>query len=207
MTLLLVLSVFVLGCGDADETEAVEEEPAEEEPVEEEAVGVEDEPEEEIDEETETDENSRTNPAGLNEPFTVYKDCIFVGKATFELELLELVAGEEAWNMVREANQFNEEPGEGKEYILAKFRIKIIETEEDEPYDINHAQFDAVSAEGVTYDDFISISGLEPSLRNDLYEGAEHTGYTYFLIDENDTPVAAYDRGRESEIWFDLRDE
>ncbi len=160
---------------------------------------------EEPEEEVAVDENSRTNPAGLNEAFTVYKDDIFVGKATFELEMVELISGDEVWNMVREANPYNDEPEDGKEYILAKFRVKIIETEEDEPYDINHAQFEAVSEGGVTYDAFISVSGLEPDLRNDLYEGAEHTGYTYFMVNTDDSPVAAHARGRNAEVWFDLR--
>ncbi len=181
--------VFAFGSGDADDPEPVVDEPEEEV----------DEPEEEV------DENSRTNPAGLNEAFTVHKDDIFVGKVTFELEMVELISGDEAWNMVREANPYNDEPEDGKEYILAKFRVKIIETEEDDPYEINHAQFEAVSEGGVTYDAFISVSGLEPNLRNDLYEGAEHTGYTYFMVDKDDSPVAAHARGRNSEVWFDLR--
>ncbi len=193
---LIVFVVLAIGSTEDEEPEAVEEAP-EEEPAEE--------VEEAVEEDEEIDGNSRTNPAGLNEAFVVSKDSIFVGKATIELEMVELVSGDEAWTMVREANPFNEEPAEGKEYILAKFRVKVIETEEDDPYEVNHAQFDAVSEDGVTYDEFISVSGLEPSLRTDLYEGAEHHGYTYFIVDKDDSPVAAHDRGRNSEVWFDLR--
>ena len=150
--------------------------------------------------------NSRKNPAGLNEAFTVSKDDWLVGKVTYEVEMVELISGDEAWAIIHKANQFNDEPGAGKEYILAKFRIKIISTEEDEPYDINHAMFAVVSGGGVEYTDFISVAGLDPNLSADLYEGAEHTGWTYFLVDiDDEAPVAALDRKLSSEIWFNLR--
>lgn len=149
--------------------------------------------------------NSRTNPAGLNERFTVSKDDLFVGQVVFEIEMVELISGEEAWDIVRNANQFNDRPEDGKEYILAKFEIEIISTEEDEPYDMNHAKFSVISGGGVEYTDFISVSGLDPDLRADLYEGASHTGWTYFMVDVDDTPVAVMDRRRQSEVWFDLR--
>jgi hypothetical protein len=150
--------------------------------------------------------NSRSNPAGLNEAFTVSKDDLLVGKVTYEVEMIELVSGDEAWSVVRNANQFNDAPGDGKEYILAKFRIKIISTEEDEPYDINHAKFSVVSGGGVEYTDFISVAGLNPDLRANLYEGAEHVGWTYFIVDTDDeAPVVALDRRLSSEVWFKLR--
>ena len=150
-------------------------------------------------------ENSRRNPAGLNETFVVRLDDWLVGKVTYEIEMLELIRGDQAWDIIRQANQFNDEPEAGKEYILAKFRIAILETEEDEPYTISHSIFDVVSGAGVEYTDFISVAGLDPNLRADLYEGAEHIGWTYFLVNINDHPVAVMNRRRASEIWFDLR--
>ena len=121
-----------------------------------------------------------------------------------ELELLELISGDEAWEIVHEGNQFNDSPGAGKEYILAKFRVKILEAE-TEPYDINHAQFDAYSATGVEYTGFLSVAGIEPDLRVNLYEGAEHIGYTYFMVKTDDSPVAVYmPRWDENATWFKL---
>ena len=55
---------------------------------------------------------------------------------------MEIISSGEAWEIVQKANMFNEEPGEGKEYILAKFRVKILETEGNEPFELNHAMFD-----------------------------------------------------------------
>ena len=56
------------------------------------------------------------------------------------------------------------------------------------------------------YDDFVSVAGVEPTLYNDLYEGAEHAGYKFFLIDRDDqAPVVAMQRRGPAELWFDLR--
>jgi hypothetical protein len=149
--------------------------------------------------------NSRKNPAGLNEAYVVSLDDWLEGKVTYEIEMLELISGTKALEMVRKANPFNDEPEAGKEYILAKFRVAILDTQEDKPYSFNHAKFNVISGTGVEYTGFLSVSGLEPDLRADLYEGASHIGWTYFLVDINDHPVAVMDRGQSSEIWFDLR--
>ena len=148
---------------------------------------------------------SRTNPAGLHETVRVEMEDWLDGKIVMELELLELINGTRAWNMVREWNQFNEAPGDGKEYVLAKFRVRIVEAEV-EPYDINHAQFDVYSGTGVQYTDFISVAGMDPNLRTNLYAGAEHVGFTAFVVGIDDSPVTVYEAGwGNGAMWFDLR--
>ena len=159
--------------------------------------------EEVIDDSTES-LGTRKNPAGVGDTFKVDRDDWLNGLTTIEIELTEVVSGEKAWNLVKNGNMFNAEPPEGKEYILAKFRITVIDTEE-EPFELNHAYFDVVSGEGIEYTDFITVSGLEPDLSTDIYIGATHEGWTYFLVDTNDNPLAVYDRKYDSEIWFKLR--
>ena len=95
--------------------------------------------------------------------------------------------------------------GAGKEYILAKFRIKIIELE-NQPFDTSDAEFNTYSATGVKYTDWISVAGKDPDFRTSLYEGAEHIGYVAFLVRTDDSPVAVYEPlWDENAIWFDLR--
>lgn len=147
---------------------------------------------------------TRNDPAGIGEVLTISRDDWLDGASTIELELLRLVSGNDAWEMVQQANRFNDEPDEAKEYILALFRVIALEVEE-EPLELTHAMFDAVSGTGVVYGDFISVAGLTPSWRVELYEGAEVEGWTYFLVDVDDTPVAAFDRGKDSQVWFALR--
>lgn len=159
---------------------------------------------EEVTDNTTEELGTRKNPAGIGETFKVTRDDWLDGSATIEIELTEVISGEEAWNMVKSGNRFNDEPPEGKEYMLAKFKISVIDAEE-EPFDLNHAYFDVVSGGGIEYTDFISVSGLEPDLRADIYTGATHEGWTYFLVDTDDNPLAVFDRKDDSEIWFKLR--
>jgi hypothetical protein len=150
---------------------------------------------------------SRTNPAELNEVVRADVDDWIDGKIVLELVVLELISGQQAWNMIQEWNMFNDPPGAGKEYILAKFRVKIIEAE-NEPYDINSAQFDVYSATGVEYTEFFSVAGRDPQLDANLFEGAEHVGYVAFLVRTDDSPVAVYKLyWDEGAMWFDLRAE
>ena len=153
----------------------------------------------------EESQTSRTNPAGLYQPVRVEVDNWRDGKVVLELEMLELISGHTAWNMIHAWNMFNDQPETGQEYILAKFRVKIVELEK-EPYDINYAQFDVYSVTGVMYTDWVSVAGMNPKLRTRLYEGAEHIGYTAFLVRTDDSPVAVYiARWDKNAIWFDLR--
>lgn len=150
-------------------------------------------------------QTSRTNPAGLNQAVRVEVEDWLDGRIVMELELLELIDGTRAWNMVREWNQFNSAPGDGKEYVLAKFRVRIVAAEV-EPYDLNHAQFDVYSGTGVQYTDFVSVAGMDPDLRTNLYAGAEHAGFTAFVVRTDDSPVTVYKAGWGNDaMWFDLR--
>lgn len=149
--------------------------------------------------------NSRTNPAGLNEPVRIQVSDLFAGTVALEMELLELVSGQKAWAMVQGWNMFNSAPGAGREYILAKIRVKVLAADK-EPYEINHAQFGAYSATGVEYTGFFSVAGIDPNLAAKLYPGAEHIGYTTFIVNTADSPVGVYmHRWGENAIWFDLR--
>lgn len=145
---------------------------------------------------------TRNNPVAHGVSVDVEVSDWLFGDAHYEMELIESISGAEALEMVKASNEFNDEPGDGKEYILAKFRLQLIEVEE-EPFDVNPQQFDIVSASGASYEDFVSVAGLDPEFRSDLYEGGEIEGWVPFLVDANDEkPLAKY-----GDIWFDLRGE
>lgn len=195
-----MISLLAVGC-DGGESTRVEDENGngEEEAAEENGNG------EEEAEETEQDKNARQNPAEIGERFRVSRDYFAFGKVTFEIEMLDVISGDEAWQIVHEGNQFNEEPEEGMEYVLAEFEVEIIETEEDEAFSPSlQLHFDAVSEDGVQYDAFVSVAGID-DLSADLYEGASVTGYHAEIVEKDDNPVLAVDRGRDTEVWFDLR--
>lgn len=168
---------------------------------------------------------SREKPATLGETIRVTMDDWLIGEAmvTFEIEMTEVISGDKAWEMVKKASQFNVEPGEGMsrsfyqntpEYILAKFRFKIIETEyffaniQEEPLVIYHDMFSAISSDGIEYPEwfYFSVLGLEPELDAVLYKGDEFEGWTFFLVNKDDNnPLAVFEGERSAETWFKLR--
>jgi hypothetical protein len=195
-------ALVVTGCGEESSVERVDET----EDATEVAAAEEDESATE-ESEGKSDVGTRDNPLAIGERVTVEYNDLFYGNVSLDVELLEVISGDEAAERVQDGNPFNEEAGENEEYVLAKFYVKAHEIEE-EPFDLNHAQFDAVSSTGNAYDEFISVSGLEPELSNELYAGAEREGYTYFLVDKDDeNPLAAFKRRTDAELWFQLRAE
>lgn len=207
--LLVSLMLVLVGCGENASVERVVNENDNLEANNSEIVETDDsEHEDESSEdeaEAEEEIGTRENPLSIGERVSIQYYDIFHGDVKLDIELLELIHGDEALQMVREGNEFNDEPDEGQEYILAKFYVKVNEVE-DEPFDLNHAQFNAVSTDGNTYDEFVVVAGLEPDLQNELYEGAEREGFTYFLVDKDDeAPLAVFNRGSDAEVWFQLR--
>ncbi len=129
------------------------------------------------------------------------------GKFRVEVTLLELLSGDPAWDKVYAANKYNAQPKATEEYILAKFRVKVLDAPAGKVYKLNHAKFDLFDTEGSQYQDFTSVAGVEPDLRFELAKGTEHTGYTYFMARKNDTaPTAAFEAVLDkAPAWFRLR--
>lgn len=210
----VLVSGFLTACGDESTLSEVENENSNEangnavtdeenleENNEEDETGGENETNNSNEANAEPEFGTRNNPVEHGDTVNVYQES-FMGDAEYEMELLESVTGEEASQMVSDANQFNEEASEGKEYILAKFRVQLIAAEE-EPFNINSQQFDVISEGGSSYESFISVSGLEPEFRSDLYEGGENEGWVAFTVDTDDEkPLAKY-----GDVWFNLRGE
>jgi hypothetical protein len=146
-------------------------------------------------------ENSRYNPARMGEVWEIEVDEY--GYQHYEIELVDAVTdGDVAWQMISEANEFNEPAPEGMKYILAKFRFKVYELEE-EPFYAYSAFFEAVSKDGVVYDPAFVVEP-EPALSTELYEGGEYEGWAAFLVDENDSPLIVWQREFQDELWFSL---
>lgn len=146
---------------------------------------------------------SRDNSAKINQTVQINNNDLLNGSQRFELTLTEVVSGQEAWNMIKAVNMFNSAPDTGMKYVLAKMKVKVLSLEK-EPMDMNHALFKAVSKNGVMYDDFFSIVAPKPDLSTKLYKGSEFEGWTYFKVNETDSPKIVFNNGRDSETWFDL---
>ncbi|WP_026477968.1 stalk domain-containing protein [Alkaliphilus transvaalensis] len=149
--------------------------------------------------------NSRTNPAKVGETLELDRDDWLYGKSKIQVTLTEVISGDQAWQIVKEANMFNKELDSDEEYILAKFKVKVLENQDNKPLSINRTLFDVISKDGILYSRHETVAGLTPDFRTDIYPGGEHEGFVAFTVKKNDTPVVAIDRGKASETWFNLR--
>jgi hypothetical protein len=147
---------------------------------------------------------SRANPAKIGDAFTFQMDS-WDDNARLEIELRQVVSGDAAWVMVQQANMFNRSPSSTQQYVLAKFRVKVISVKDDKPFSMSNTRFEAVSSAGVVYGDLLSVAGLKPSINVDLYSGAQAEGWAYFLVDKTDNPLALFMRRVNGGIWFDLK--
>ncbi len=146
---------------------------------------------------------SRKNPLKVGESF----DCVYTEYGSYEygmtITLLEVISGDEAWQLIEAKNQFNDPPGEGKQYIMAKFSVHY-HTDiagEDRSLELNSYDF-SYSTSTYTIEDMPRVVAPDPAFDIELYEGATDEGWVVFLADADDpSPKAVF---RDS-LWFDLK--
>jgi len=131
---------------------------------------------------------SRSNPAGMNYPLSVW--CGSTGSVSsyggndyhVRITLTDLIRGSQAWQLIYDANMFNDPPEPGFEYILAKVQFEYLAgPTPDTTFDVSPVWFDAISSTGQEYD-FVSTVLPDPSIRTSLYPGASHEGWTAFHV-------------------------
>ena len=149
---------------------------------------------------------SRVNPAPIGTTLPVeYSELFDRHKAA--VTLLEIMRGEEAWQLLQDANMFNDPPDPGFEYILARIRFNYLEgSGEDKPYEIYGSQFKAFSGDGCGYDT-LSLVEPKPVLEATLYPGASCEGWVVFQVKEDDKrPLLTFERESygKGKIWFKL---
>jgi len=122
----------------------------------------------------------RTDPAAFGETI-ITEDW----KAT----LLEVIRGEEAWTMVQEANQFNDPPAEGMEYIVVRVHAQYIGTK-DSPEQIDGYYFNTTGSASVLYD-LPSVVDPEPVFDATLFPGGEIEGWVVLQAAQEETEIIA----------------
>ena len=148
-----------------------------------------------------TGSNSRKNPANVNEK--VIYDSMQDDYDAFRLEitLLEVLRGGGALKMLIQADNYNEIPPDGKEYLLAKFRVNVIQSKNDEPVEVKY-YFDVVKSDGLAYSNSPTYPYGIGTLTT-MYQGSTQEGYVCFLVDTNDKePLIVFPVYGESRIWF-----
>lgn len=89
--------------------------------------------------------------------------------------------------MVLAANQFNDPPADGFEYVAIKVYVHNIGTK-DEATDINKYSFNTTGSAGILHD-VPSVVEPEPALSVSLYPGGEFEGWIIMLAAVNETDL------------------
>jgi hypothetical protein len=100
----------------------------------------------------------------------------------FDFTVLEILRGDEAWQRVRAANQFNDAPEPGKEYLMVKVAVEYT-GRGPEILELDESDVELVS-EGRIYDWFAVDDAccLDPSFDFVLLPGAYAEGWFAWLI-------------------------
>ena len=105
----------------------------------------------------------------------------------WEFSIKEVVRGDDALKKVQEANQFNELPADGFEYIAVKIQVRYISVE-DKAANIDKYFFKTTGSENVLYD-APSVVDPNPSLNASLYPGGEYEGWVVLQVARLETGI------------------
>ncbi len=102
----------------------------------------------------------------------------------WEVTALEAIRGEQAWQMAQTANQFNDPPAAGREYVAVRVRARNLNPA-DETARIDSSSFKTMGAANVMYD-APSVVDPEPRLDAALYPGGAAEGWVILQIGQNE---------------------
>ena len=199
----LLTIAFLGACGqDTKDVELKEEDNQQEEKIQ---------PEEaEKKEEAKSKLGSRTNPVPFQTTATVddelYDDEGNSYAIKFDLTVSEVIRGDAAYQKLLSMNEFNEPAPEGYEWVLAKTKVKFVESEtEDLSFHIDGIMnFDMVSESGDIYSGDI-VGTTEPDFSFEMYVGNEKEGYISGLVKTGEKAQLRYDEMLGGQVFFNLQ--
>ena len=148
---------------------------------------------------------NRQNPApiGTKQTFSVSD---YFDEYTATVVINSVVRGAEAWDMVQKANMFNDEAGEGLEYIVANVSFSLVSSKDDSAVSFTSYSLSAYSSDNVEYDAPFVVAP-EPELGGNVFPGGTSTGYVVFVVsksDEHPKVVAGADYRGNGGVWFSI---
>jgi hypothetical protein len=120
----------------------------------------------------------RDKPAGRTEKLVT---------ENWELSINQVVRGEDAWTMVLDANEYNDPPAEGMEYLAVNLHVRYIGTV-DRAENINSSYFSSTGNAGVLYDLPLVLEPAPP-LDIVLYPGGAYDGWIVLQAAKGETGV------------------
>jgi hypothetical protein len=105
----------------------------------------------------------------------------------WELSINQVLRGEDAWTMVQNANEYNDPPAEGMEYLAVNLHVRSIGTV-DKAENINSSFFSSTGKAGVSYDLPLVLEPAPP-LDISLYPGGAYDGWIVLQAAKGETGV------------------
>jgi len=161
-------------------------------------------------EETEAKLGSRSNPVPFKKTATVddelYNDEGEAFPIKFDLTIVEVERGDAAYKKLISMNEYNEAAPEGYEWVLAKTKVKFVESEtEDLAFHIDGIMnFTMVSENGDIYSGDI-IGTTDPDFSFEMYVGSEKEGYISGLVKTGEKAQLRYEEMLGGEVFFNLQ--
>ena len=103
----------------------------------------------------------------------------------WELTITDVIIGAEAWDILLEANQFNDPPGDDTDYILVKARIRYI-GQGDAVVHMSPYHLKLLNGSGEEYADPVLVEP-RPDFSFDMYPGAEAEGWLGYAAFKDDS--------------------
>lgn len=207
--IIVMLVVLLVGCGSDDSnTEVVTtkdnttEEVTTEEPEAEEQAK---------EEETASELGKRSNPVPFgqtasfaNNYYTENGDEI---EATVSVTLSNLVRGEEAYNYLITANEYNEAAPDGYEWAIFDVKLTLDKGSADDSYYVSPSfiPIDSSGSQVNQQDLYATFSDAESFGYIDIYEGGEATGKIGMLLPVGDDDVLVEFSDWNASVFFSLK--
>jgi hypothetical protein len=149
----------------------------------------------------------RSNPVPLG------KSVLWTGRNDEQIKftLLQFYRGQNAWSRIKAANQFNNPPPSGAEYLLFKVRADFVKAGKEPSTTLGDAFFVIVTSDGQEYKSFKgpTIVPPDPQFIGTIYVNGSLEGWMAFTITAGDShPLLAYGQAifpNEMRVWLDTR--
>jgi hypothetical protein len=116
--------------------------------------------------------SSRSNPF----PFAK-----LVQAPNWDIQVLQLLRGESAWEMIAAANMFNNPAPPGMEYVLVKLYVKNNREDGADASAVGNGDFKLTGSHFILYRNPLTVAP-SPILRAEVYPGGEIEGWVVFMV-------------------------
>jgi len=152
--------------------------------------------------------HSKANPAPIGWPVRVHGRLLGGTDNTIhEIHVREVIRGTRAFEMLKDVSQWNPEPGEGMEYVLALVRVRYVKGPDSSSDYVNHDLFRTLAGDGLSYRTPYFLSPMQPFLSALVFPGATIEGWTTWQVSISDPEpllVFGLDLPERGLAWFSL---